>query len=290
MKISEVLRNKDRGISFEFFPPKTEKGKKDLMQVVKELSQYDPLYASVTYGAGGTTQERTKDVLYMLKQETELTLMSHLTCIGATSESMDRLLTDYKDHGIDNILALRGDPPPDVPDFDPTKGEFSYAIDLVKFVKKYDYFSISVAVYPEVHQEAASADSDLDHAKRKIDAGADFAITQMFFDNRYYFEFLERARKKGITVPIFPGIMPITDLNKIRKFASFCEATIPPSVEKRMANVLDNPHEMKKIGTELAIEQCEELIAAGVSYLHFYTMNKAETVRAIIDALKDKLH
>jgi methylenetetrahydrofolate reductase (NADPH) len=290
MKIREILKKKERGISFEFFPPKTEEGKQDLLAVVKDLSRYGPLYASVTYGAGGTTQDRTKDVLYMLKKETDLTLMSHLTCIGATSESMDRLLIDYKEHGIDNILALRGDPPPDVPNFDPTRGEFSYAIDLVKFVKKYDYFSISVAVYPEVHQEAASAGSDLDYAKRKIDAGADFAITQMFFDNRYYFDFLERARKKGITIPVFPGIMPITDLNRIRKFATFCKATIPSSVEYRMSGVLDKPEEMQKIGIELAIEQCEELLDSGVNYLHFYTMNKAEVIRNIIEALRDKIY
>ncbi len=290
MKISEILKKKDRGISFEFFPPKTEEGKRDLLTIVKDLSRYGPLYSSITYGAGGTTQDRTKDVLYMLKKEIDLTLMSHLTCIGATTESMDILLKDYKEHGIDNILALRGDPPPDAPDFDPTKGEFSYAIDLVKFIKKYGCFSISVAVYPEMHQEATSADSDLEYTRQKIDAGADFAITQMFFDNRYYFEFLERARKKGITIPVFPGIMPITDLNKIRKFASFCRATIPSSVEDRMSGVLDKPEEMQKIGTELAIKQCEELLDNGVSYLHFYTMNRSDVVSNIIEALRDKIY
>ncbi|MEE9524834.1 MAG: methylenetetrahydrofolate reductase [NAD(P)H] [Thermodesulfovibrionales bacterium] len=290
MKINEILKKKDRGISFEFFPPKTEEGKHGLLAVVKDLSRYNPLYASVTYGAGGTTQDRTKDVLYMLRKETDLTLMSHLTCIGATSESMDRLLSDYKEHGIENILALRGDLPPDVPDFDPTKGEFPYAKDLVEFIRPYDCFSIAVAVYPEVHQEATSADSDLDYAKQKIDAGADFAITQMFFDNKYYFEFLDRARKKGINIPIFPGIMPVTDLNKIRKFASFCKATIPEEVEDRMAGVLDKPEEMQKIGIELAITQCEELLDNGVSYLHFYTMNRSDVVSNLIDALRDKIY
>jgi methylenetetrahydrofolate reductase (NADPH) len=289
MNIRHILKRKDKGISFEFFPPKTEEGKKDLLTVVKGLSKYDPLYASVTYGAGGTTQERTKEVLYMLKEETGLTLMSHLTGIGATRDSLDTLLKDYKEHGIDNILALRGDPPPDVPDFDPTKGEFAYAIDLVKFVKQYDYFSISVAIYPEVHPEATSAEADLAYTKQKIDAGADCAITQMFFDNTYLYDFLDRAQKKGISIPIFPGIMPITDLKKIRKFASFCKATIPKTVEDRMSGALDKPEEMQKIGIEFAIEQCEDLLDNGIRYLHFYTMNRSDTVSAIIDVLKERL-
>jgi methylenetetrahydrofolate reductase (NADPH) len=288
MKIKEVLDKTDRGISFEFFPPKTEEGKGQLLQVVKELQRHKPMYASVTYGAGGTTQERTRDVLYLLRKETDLTLMSHLTCIGATRESMDELLRDYLEHGIDNILALRGDPPPDVPDFDPTKGEFSYAIDLVRFVKGYNSFSIAVAVYPEVHQEAPSLEADLEFTKAKIDAGADFAITQMFFDNRYLYDFLDRAEKKGITIPILPGIMPITDLKKIRRFALFCKATIPEEVEKRMEPYLDRPEEMEKIGVEIASRQCEDLIENGIRYLHFYTMNRSDVVGRILDGLELK--
>lgn len=289
MQIREILKSTDKGISFEFFPPKTDQGKKDLLTVVKNLSTYDPLYASITYGAGGTTQERTKELLYLLKEETDLTLMSHLTCIGSTRDSMDALLQEYIDHSIENILALRGDPPQDVLDFAPTKGEFTYAIDLVTFVKQYDYFSISVAVYPEVHAEASSAEADLEYAKQKIDAGADFAITQMFFDNTYLYNFLDRAHKKGISIPILPGIMPITDLNKIQKFASFCKATIPKAVQDRMSGVLDKPEEMKKIGIDLAIEQCQDLLDNGIRYLHFYTMNRSDIVSNIIDALNDKI-
>ncbi len=289
MKIVDILMKRERGLSFEFFPPKTEAGKKELLKTARGLAQYDPLYVSVTYGAGGTTQDRTKDVLFTLKDETDLTLMSHLTCIGATSESLRRLLSEYQEKGIDNILALRGDPPPDVPDFDPTKGEFKYAKDLVTYVKTLEYFSIAVAVYPEVHQESPSVEADMDYTKEKIDAGADFAITQMFFDNRYFFEFMELARRKGIRIPVLPGIMPITDLNKIRKFASFCKATIPKRIEERMAKVLEKPEEMKKIGIELAIAQCEDLLNNGVQYLHFYTMNNADVVSQIINALKGRL-
>ena len=159
----------------------------------------------------------------------------------------------------------------------------------MEFVKQYNYFSISVAVYPEVHPEAISAESDLAYTKQKIDAGADFAITQMFFDNTYLYDFLDRADKNGITIPILPGIMPITDLNKIRKFASFCKATIPKTVEDRMSGVVDKPEEMQKIGIGLAIEQCEDLLDNGIQYLHFYTMNRSDAVIEIIDALKEKL-
>ena len=286
MKISEILDTRDKGISFEFFPPKTAEGMTALMKVAVELGKYDPLYVSVTYGAGGSTRDRTHKLLIKLKEETDLTVMSHLTCIGATGEMMDSLLRDYRDNGIDNILALRGDPPQDAEDYDPATGEFRYAKDLVEFVGKYNYFSIGVAVYPEGHQEAPSLEADIEYTKMKVDAGADFAITQMFFDNRYFFDFLERARKKGINIPILPGIMPITDLVRIKKFSSFCRTTIPSRIEEMMSGVLDKPEEMRKIGTELAIRQCKELLDSGVKYLHFYTMNKSEVVSEIIRALR----
>ncbi len=285
MKIREILKKRGKGISFEFFPPKSAEGKEGFMKVVNKLKQYDPLYVSVTYGAGGTTQDRTGNTLKWIKQETDLTVMSHLTCIGATKPAMDNLLDDYKANSIDNILALRGDPPKNVPDFDPAKGEFKYARELVEFVKKYNYFSIAVAVYPEGHQESPSIEKDMEYTKQKIDAGADFGITQMFFDNRYYYDFMDRAQKIGITIPILPGIMPITDCKKIMEFASFCNATVPGDIQKKMEPVLDKPDEMRKIGIEYAIRQCEDLLKNGVKYLHFYTMNKSETASEIIDAL-----
>ena len=289
MRISDILKKRRRGFSFEYFPPKSEKTMEPFMAVVKDLGRYNPLYCSVTYGAGGTTHERTRDTLVELRRETGLTLMSHLTCIGATRELLDGLLRDYIENGIDNILALRGDPPQKEENFDPLKGEFRYAKDLVEFVKTYNNaFSISVAVYPEVHQESPSIEADMEYTKRKIDAGADFGITQMFFDNQYFYAFRDRAAKKGIDIPIFPGIMPITDLNKIMKFASFCNATVPARIRDRMEGVLDKPEEMEKIGTEIAIRQCEDLLDNGVDYLHFYTMNRAGVVGAILDALEGR--
>lgn len=286
MRISDALRDREKGISFEFFPPKTPEGLKQLVSIARELESYGPLYASVTYGAGGSTQERTKETLYRLKDETGLTLMSHLTCVGATRDAMDSLLRDYISHGIDNILALRGDPPHDMYEFDRSAGDFSYAKDLVEFIRPYGRFSIGVAVYPEGHPEAPSLEADIEYAREKIDAGADFAITQMFFDNSFFYRFMDRARKARIEVPIIPGIMPITDFGKIKKFTSFCKATIPPSIEEAMTPVMDRPEEMFKLGVEIVLKQCRDLIENGVRYLHFYTLNQSSAAKAILDNLE----
>ena len=285
MRISDLLKTRDRGVSFEFFPPKTISGEDGFKQTVNDLKLYNPLYVSVTYGAGGGTQARTANTLKWIKEETDLTVMSHLTCIGSTREGMDNILKDYRVNNIDNILALRGDPPKNVPDFDLTKGEFIYAKDLVEFVAGYHYFSIAVAVYPEGHFESPGIEKDMEFTKMKIDAGADFGITQMFFDNRYYYDFMDRAQKIGITIPILPGIMPITDCGKIEEFATFCNATIPREIKKTMAPFLTQPEEMEKIGIEYAIRQCDDLIRNGVKYLHFYTMNKSGPSSSIIDSL-----
>ena len=288
MKISEIFKKKKQGISFEFFPPKSPGGKDAFLKVAKDLSAYDPLYVSVTYGAGGTTQDRTINTLKWIKEETDLTVMSHLTCIGATRASLNSLLKEYEAHGIDNILALRGDPPKNVPDFDLEQGEFKYAKNLVDLVKKYDYFSIAVAVYPEGHLQSPSLEKDLEFTKQKIDAGADFAITQMFFDNRYFYEFMDRAAKQGITIPILPGIMPIIDCKKIVEFAGFCNTTVPQEILDRMEPVMDVPEEMRKLGVEFAVKQCEDLMKHGAKYFHFYTMNRSDTVSEIVKALGKK--
>ncbi len=285
MLIRDILKERKKGVSFEYFPPKSPDAKDGFMEVVKDLARFSPLYVSVTYGSGGSTRDRTGATLKSIKQKTDLTVMSHLTCIGATRESIDTILRDYMADGIDNILAMRGDPPRNVPGFDPSKGEFKYAKDLVGFIRGYNYFSIAVAVYPEGHQESPSIEKDMEYTKQKIDAGADFGITQMFFDNRYFYDFMERAAKMGITVPILPGIMPITDCRKIEEFADFCNATIPKEIREKMEPVLDRPEEMKKLGIEYAVKQCEDLLKNGVRYLHFYTMNKSDAVSSILDAL-----
>ncbi len=287
MRIKEILRERKKGFSFEFFPPKSPAGKDGFMKTVGTLARYKPLYVSVTYGSGGSTRERTNYTLKWIKAETDLAVMSHLTCIGSTRASIDDLLGDYVANGIDNILAMRGDPPRDAPDFDLTRGEFKYAKDLVELIRGYNYFSIAVAVYPEGHPESPDIEKDMQYTKEKIDAGADFAITQMFFDNRYYYDFMERASKMGIEIPVIPGIMPVTDCRRIEEFANFCSATIPRRLKEQMASVLDKPSEMVKMGIEYAIKQCEDLKRNGVDYLHFYTMNRSDAVSEILDALPE---
>ncbi len=285
MRISDTFRKRPAGVSFEFFPPKSPEGKEAFITVVKDLGLHNPLYVSVTYGAGGTTRNRTITALKWIKQTTDLTVMSHLTCVGATKADIGRLLDDYRSQGIDNILALRGDPPKNVPDFDPTQGEFRYARELVELVRQYDYFSIAVAVYPEGHGQSPNIEKDMEYTKQKIDAGADFAITQMFFENRHYYAFRDRAERLGITIPILPGIMPIVDCRKIVEFAGFCNTTVPKEILDRMEPVLDMPEEMRKLGVEFAVRQCEDLREHGVHYFHFYTMNRSDSVSEILEAL-----
>ncbi len=286
MKLSNILKTRKQGISFEVFPPKTAESKDDIVKIVKDVSVFDPLYVSVSYGAGGTSQEGTLTVLKSLKQEVNLSLMSHLTCVGATSESMDWILRALQLIGVENILALRGDPPKSIPDFDPSAGDFRYARDLVAFIKEYNAFSIAVAVYPEGHRESPSIEKDMEYTRQKIDAGADMAITQMFFDNRHFYEFRERAVRNNITIPILPGIMPIIDCRRMVSFARLCNATIPQEVLDRMEPVLDMPEEMRKLGVEYAIRQCQDLIRNGVRYFHFYSMNRSDSLQEIVRSLR----
>ena len=285
MKIKDILKTHKQGIALEFFPPKNIDGKSAFLSVVDELKSFDPLYVSMTYGAGGTTQERTLNALRWLREGSSLPLMSHLTGIGATRDSIGAIVDELESLGIDNILALRGDPPKNSPDLDAAKGEFPFARDLVEFLGKTGFFSLGVAVYPEGHPQSPSLAKDLDYTKRKIDAGADFAITQMFFENDHYYRFLERARKAGIRVPIIPGIMPILDCKRIKEFANVCSATIPQEILDRIEPVMDMPEEVRKLGVEFAVKQVDDLHRHGVNYIHFYTMNRADSVIDILSAL-----
>jgi methylenetetrahydrofolate reductase (NADPH) len=285
VKIRDILRERKQGVSFEFFPPKSAEGREGFMRVVRDLGKHDPLYVSVTYGAGGSTRDRTLNAIKWIMADTDLTVMSHLTCIGATRSSIDDILSEYVSRGVENVLALRGDPPRNVTDFDAAKGEFGYARDLVEFIRGYNAFSVGVAVYPEGHAESPNIGEDMEYTKQKIDAGADFGITQMFFKNRFFYDFMDRAEKIGITIPVLPGIMPVTDCRKVEEFADFCSATVPAELRKIMGPYLDSPEDMRKLGVEYAVKQCEDLAANGFGYLHFYTMNKTESVNEILDAL-----
>jgi methylenetetrahydrofolate reductase (NADPH) len=284
MKIKDILQRNERGFALEFFPPKSEEGKRAFLDVVNDLQVFGPLYMSMTYGAGGTTRERTMNALQWLREGGSIPLMSHLTGIGATKDSIGAIVDDLESLGINNILALRGDPPKNVPDFDAASGEFPFARNLVDFLKKTGLFSLGVAVYPECHPQSPSLAKDLEYTKQKIDAGADFAITQMFFENDHYYRFLERAAKSGITIPIIPGIMPILDCNRVKEFANVCSATIPKAILDRIEPVMDMPEEVRKLGVEFAIRQVRDLMKHGVKYIHFYTMNRADSVIEILNA------
>jgi methylenetetrahydrofolate reductase (NADPH) len=285
MKIKEVLNKRKQGISLEFFPPKSAEGKDAFLKTVEELKKFDPLYLSVTYGAGGTTQERTLDALRWLRKDKSLTLMSHLTCIGATKDSIGAVVDALEADGVDNVLALRGDPPKGGSGAGSSKSDFPFARDLVAYLKETGYFSIAVAVYPEGHPQSPGIERDLEYTKQKIDQGADLGITQMFFDNRYFYRFRDRARKAGISVPIIPGIMPIVDCRRIKELANVCSATVPQDILDRMEPVMDMPEDMRKLGVEFAVKQVEDLMKHGVNYFHFYTLNRADSVTDILTAL-----
>jgi methylenetetrahydrofolate reductase (NADPH) len=285
MKIREILKKQGRSFSFEFFPPKDEPGEKNLFETIGKLEHLGPAFVSVTYGAGGGTSKNTGNVVVRIENETSLVPMPHLTCVDQSNEELENILEDYKKSGIENVLALRGDPPKGVEGFVAPKRGFCHAKDLVELCLSVGGYSIGVAVYPEGYIESPSLEMDMNYTKQKIDAGADFAITQMFFDNRFFYDFMERAEKANIRIPIIPGIMPISDLKGILKFSRQCGAALPDWIVKRYEAMGPSKEEAGKIGIELATEQCEDLLNHGVRHLHFYTLNHAETVTQIVNNL-----
>ena len=285
MKITKLLKNNEKRVSFEFFPPKTEKEKKALFSTISALKKYKPLYASMTYGAGGATQENTKMAVDMLLEGKDLVVMPHLTCIGAKEDDIENLLNDYKNEGIENIMALRGDLPETGSKKDLHEKGLPYACNLVGLIKKLNHFCIGVAVYPEGHIETSSLKEDLEYTKEKIDAGADFAVTQMFFDNTYYYKMLDRMKKIGITIPILPGILPLTDLAKLKKFVSLARTTIPKDIENTMSRFSGDKEDMKKAGIDYTIKQCRDLVKNGSKKLHFFTLNQPKVMQMVLEAI-----
>ena len=288
MKIGDYLREKGFSISFEFFPPKTEEGEEELFQTIRNLSPLKPTFVSVTYGAGGSTRDRTRRVVERIHKETDLTVMAHLTCIAHSQKELLEIIGEYKKIGIENLLALRGDKPANMPDFSPPEDACKYAEELVKFIRENfgSYFSIGIASYPEGHPESPNMDWEIKYFKKKVDAGADFSITQMFFENSYYYQFLDLCQKAGIDIPIIPGIMPITNFKQIQKFASMCGATIPQELIEKLEPYAENPEETLKIGVEFAIEQCLDLLENGLPGLHFYTLNKSKATLMVYEGIK----
>ena len=285
MKIGDIISEKRESLSFEFLPPRDEAEEAQLFDTIRKLASLNPTFVSVTYGAGGGTLKNTRRVVTRVKRETSLIPMPHLTCVDQNNDQLKSILEDYRNLGIENVLALRGDPPKGTEKFTPPKNGFCYAIDLVKLAVSLDAFSIGVAVYPEGHIESPSLEMDMYYTKQKIDAGADFAITQMFFDNRFFYGFLERAKKTAISIPIIPGIMPIMDINRIKRFSQLCGATLPEHLVQRFEMIGSSAEDAKKIGIELATEQCRDLIENGIRYFHFYTLNRSEAVIKIANNL-----
>jgi methylenetetrahydrofolate reductase (NADPH) len=272
-------------VSFEFFPPKTPEMEAKLWQAVKRLEPLAPRFVSVTYGAGGSTRERTHATVVRIRRETRLEPAAHLTCVGATREEIDAVAEHYWEAGIRHVVALRGDPPLDRGRYTPHPGGYAHASDLVAGLKRVADFEVTVAAFPEVHPEALSAEADLDTLKRKIDAGAARAITQFFFDTEVYLRFVERARARGITVPIVPGILPVTNVAQTRKFAAQCGATLPAWMSGLFEGLDDDPETRRLVAASIAIEQCRLLQAEGVCEFHFYTLNRADLAVAICHML-----
>ena len=274
--------------SFEFFPPKTDEGERNLGRALAELSRLDPTFVSVTYGAGGSTTERRKtiDIVRHLKRDYGMEAMAHFTCVGATTGELREMLDVMRDAGISNVLALRGDPPPGETEWTATEGGLEYSRELIEMIRDGYDFAIGAACFPEVHIHATSAEDDLRYLKEKVDAGARFLITQLFFDNAIYWDFVARARDIGIDVPIIPGIMPITNFDQIRRFTNMCGATIPDPLLRELGLRADDPGAVTDFGVAYATLQCADLLAKGAPGIHFYTLNRSTATRAILSALR----
>jgi methylenetetrahydrofolate reductase (NADPH) len=287
MRLSNILSNAEKPlISCEFFPPKTDKGEENLWKCLQELQAINPAYVSVTYGAGGTTQERTKRIVLGIKEKTGLSPVAHLTCVGSTSQQLGDLLDEYAQAGIENILALRGDAPEGQEAFETTDGGFAYATDLIDFVHGRGDFSIACATYPEGHPESkGGVADDIRYLKMKQDNGAVCAVTQYFFDNELFFRFRDDALKAGVTMPLIPGMMPILNYEQIVRFSAMCGASIPAWMHEKMQPIQGDLDVVKALGIELATKQCQALLANDVVGLHFYTLNKSEATIAIAKEL-----
>jgi len=285
MKIGGIFEKKDLVISFEFFPPKKPENEHILFESIERLSNFKPDFVSVTYGAGGSTQEKTMEWTKKIKNIYRQNVMMHLTCIGSTKSKIVSILEELKKEGIENILALRGDIPQGTEDIDSLFTDFKYASDLVRLIKSYDKnFSVAVAGYPEGHIECSSKSEDIENLKKKVDEGAECIITQLFFDNAYFYDYLDRLEKNHIHLPVIAGIMPIINIDQVIKFTDMCGATVPEHLKNKMLD--REPEEMFKIGVDFATEQCKDLIENGVKGLHFYTLNRARATAKILEDLQ----
>ena len=286
MRIDRILEERRPVFSFEFFPPKTDEGQRTLEHTLAVLKEDQPDYVSVTYGAGGSTRERTVEITKWIRQDLGIEAMAHLSCVGEPKERLMEILEELEEAGIDNVLALRGDPPRGQNEWKPHPGGLHYSVELIELIRDGFDFAIGAACFPEVHPEAPDLEHDLRYARRKVEAGAGFLITQLFFDNEFYFDFVEEARRAGITVPIIPGIMPITNYKQIKTITDLCEASIPTELERELGERADDPEAVAELGVAYATLQCSDLLARGAPGVHFYTLNRSPATRAILAALR----
>ena len=290
MRIATLYGGDHPVFSFEFFPPKTPEAAQGLMKTVAELRDvHKPDWVSVTYGAGGSTRGLTVELVSRIQSELGLPTMAHLTCVGHTASELKDVVDQLLANGVQNVLALRGDPPKGEADFVRTEGGFGYASELVTFLREtygHDELGIGGACYPESHPESTDAASDLRWTVHKVEQGVGFLITQLFFDDADYLTYVERAKAAGLTVPIVPGIMPITNVKQIERFTKMCGASIPTDLHERLKRYADDPASVMAIGIEHAVRQCRELLDAGAPGLHFYTLNKSHATRSILAAIR----
>jgi methylenetetrahydrofolate reductase (NADPH) len=287
MRLDTVLEGRRQPVfSFEFFPPKTDDGVRQLFEAISHLRELEPTFVSVTYGAGGSVRTRTVDLVTRIRRELDIEPVAHLTCVDATVDDLQGILDGLRDAGIDNVLALRGDPPEGVDRFVATAGGLAHGSELMELITARYGFCVGGACYPEKHPESVDTDEDVRSAKRKEDAGASYLITNLFFDNRTYFDFVPRARAAGVTVPIIPGIMPVTNVGQIRRFTLKIGATIPEALLEALRSREDDPEAVLQLGVAWATLQCAELLAGGAPGVHFYTMNRSPATRAILSALR----
>jgi methylenetetrahydrofolate reductase (NADPH) len=293
VKVTDILRfARERGepvFSFEFFPPRSEEGERQLFQTVEALRPLGPAFVSVTYGAGGSERARTVDLVTRLKRDLEVEPVAHVTCVGTSRDDVARVLDDVAAAGIQNVLLLRGDPPRGERAFVPHPDGFRYASELVAWVRGQPArwrFCVGAAAYPEGHVETRDLARDLAHLKAKVDAGTDFLVTQLLFENSHYFRFVERARAAGIAVPVLPGVMPLTSVDQIERFTAMCGASIPPPLRAAMEVRRGDPESALQLGVAYASLQCADLLRRGAPGIHFYTLNRSPSTRAILAALR----
>jgi methylenetetrahydrofolate reductase (NADPH) len=287
LRIDEIIASKgEPTFSFEFFPPKTDEGESNLRQTLTALQALAPDFVSVTYGAGGSTRNRTVELTKWIKQDLGIEAMAHLSCVGTTREELQTILDGIAEAGVDNVLALRGDPPKGETEWRAHPGGLHYSTELAALISDGYPFAIGAACFPEVHPEAPDMAHDLRFLKQKVDSGASFLITQLFLDNELYFQFVEEARAVGIEVPILPGIMPITDVKQIKTITGMCGASIPPDLLAALEWRAADPDAVLQLGVAYATLQCAELLARGAPGIHLYTLNRSPATRAIVSALR----